>query len=194
MKNYEYRLRQVRFLCRHMFGIRPRLLFRQGAKPRLARVSVTFKRRGSPTKPTLPVTLARTVLTMITSSIASRWSGAIGYCKSNNCGLESVGLTKKDWLVDKKLRGSDPDMSLIYHISLSFMPASVFSRHDWSDYERVLLTSLKAIHAAHLHIQTTRATLAGWWAAQGAAQQPGLSSVGRDDANLLKRQERQDSV
>ena len=95
MNTYEYRLRQVRFLFRHMFGIRPRLLFRQGAKPRLARVRVTFKRRGSPTKPTLPVTLARTVLTMITSSIASRWSGAIGYCKSNNCGLESVGLTKK---------------------------------------------------------------------------------------------------
>jgi len=72
------------------------MLFLQGAKPRLARVSVTFKRRGSPTKPTLPVALARTVLTMITSSIAStRWSGATGYCKSRNCGIESVRLTKR---------------------------------------------------------------------------------------------------
>ena len=79
-------------------GIRPRLPFLQGAKPRLARVNVTFKRRGSPTKPTLPVALARTVLTMITSSTASRWSGAAGYCKSTKCDLESVRLTKDNWL------------------------------------------------------------------------------------------------
>ena len=93
-----YGLRQFRSVFRHMFGIRPRLLFLQGAKPRLARVSVTFKRRGSPTKPTLPLALARTVLTMITSSIASRWRGATGYCKSRNCDLESVRLTKNNWL------------------------------------------------------------------------------------------------